>query len=100
MPVHDSGERRHCETAVSTTFIMRLKRYLCVWLEDEALSKDEAFAALARGFARFIIFLSAEKFEAEAIHEPLWRQTYLHMLHNNLGVSRGGGVFKLLLNGL
>ncbi len=45
------------------------------WLEDEALGKDEAFAeALARGFARFITFLGADKLDAEAIHESLLRQ--------------------------
>ena len=45
---------------------------LGLWLEDEALGKDEAFAeALARGFARFVAFLGAEKLEAETIGERL-----------------------------
>ena len=45
------------------------------WLEDEALGKDEAFAAaLARGFARFVTFLGASQLEAEAIGEPLLRR--------------------------
>lgn len=45
------------------------------WLEDESLGQDEAFTeALARGFARFVIFLGANKLEAEAIREPLLRQ--------------------------
>jgi uncharacterized protein len=48
---------------------------LGLWLEDEALGKDEAFAeALARGFARFVTFLGASKLDATAIREPLLRQ--------------------------
>jgi uncharacterized protein YcaQ len=48
---------------------------LGLWLEDEALGKDEAFAeALARGFARFVTFLGASKLDAEAIREPLLRR--------------------------
>ncbi|MCA9865603.1 MAG: YcaQ family DNA glycosylase [Anaerolineae bacterium] len=44
------------------------------WLEDETLGTDEAFAeALARGFARFVAFLGADKVDAEAIGEPLLR---------------------------
>ncbi|MCB9421049.1 MAG: YcaQ family DNA glycosylase [Ardenticatenaceae bacterium] len=45
------------------------------WLEDEALGKNEAFAeALARGFARFVTFLGADKLDAAAIGEPLLRR--------------------------
>jgi hypothetical protein len=48
---------------------------LGLWLEDETLGKDEAFAAaLARGFARFVTFLGASKLDATAIREPLLRQ--------------------------
>ena len=48
---------------------------LGLWLEDQALGNDEAFAeALACGFARFVTFLGASKLEATAIHEPLLRQ--------------------------
>ncbi len=48
---------------------------LGLWLEEEALSNDEAFAeALARGFARFITFLGASRLDATAIREPLLRQ--------------------------
>jgi uncharacterized protein YcaQ len=48
---------------------------LGLWLEDEALGTDEAFAeALARGFARFVRFLGASKLDATAIREPLLRQ--------------------------
>lgn len=48
---------------------------LGLWLEDEALGKDEAFAkALARGFARFVTFLGASKLDAKAIREPLLRR--------------------------
>jgi uncharacterized protein len=54
----------------SNTFII-----LGLWLEDEALGKDEAFAqALARGFARFVTFLDSSKLDGEAIQEPLLRQ--------------------------
>lgn len=51
---------------------------LGLWLEDEALGGDEAFAeALARGFARFVTFLGAGKLDATAIREPLLRQRVL-----------------------
>ncbi len=51
---------------------------LGLWLEDEALGGDEAFAeALARGFARFVGFLGAAKLDAEAIREPLLRSLVL-----------------------
>ncbi len=54
----------------SSTFII-----LGLWLEDEALGKDEAFAeALANGFRRFVTFLGASKMDAEAIRESLLRQ--------------------------
>jgi uncharacterized protein YcaQ len=48
---------------------------LGLWLEDEALGNDEAFAeALACGFARFVRFLGASKLDATAIREPLLRR--------------------------
>ena len=48
---------------------------LGLWLENEALGKDDAFAeALARGFARFVTFLGASKMDAKAIPEPLLRR--------------------------
>jgi uncharacterized protein YcaQ len=48
---------------------------LGLWLEDEALGNDAAFAeALARGFARFVTFLGASTLDATAIREPLLRQ--------------------------
>lgn len=48
---------------------------LGLWLEDEALGTDEAFAeALACGFARFVRFLGASKLDATAIREPLLRR--------------------------
>ncbi len=48
---------------------------LGLWLEDEALGQDEAFAeALARGFARFVAFLGAGTLDAQAIQEPLLRR--------------------------
>jgi uncharacterized protein YcaQ len=54
----------------TNTFIM-----LGLWLEDEALGKDEAFAeALAKGFARFVAFLGAGKLDATAVQEPLLRK--------------------------
>jgi len=47
---------------------------LGLWLEDEVLGKDEAFAeALACGFARFVTFLGASELDAKAIREPLLR---------------------------
>ena len=54
----------------TSTFVI-----LGLWLEDETLGKDEAFAeALAGGFARFVRFLGASKLDAQAIREPLLRQ--------------------------
>src|SRR5260370_34015336 len=47
---------------------------LGLWLEDEALGNDEAFAeALAGGLARFVRFLGASELDATAIGEPLLR---------------------------
>jgi uncharacterized protein YcaQ len=54
----------------TNTFIV-----LGLWLEDEALGRDEAFAeALARGFARFVVFLGARRLDVAAIAEPLLRR--------------------------
>lgn len=54
----------------TNTFII-----LGLWLEDQSLGKDDAFAeALARGFARFVTFLGASKLDAKAIREPLLRR--------------------------
>jgi uncharacterized protein YcaQ len=48
---------------------------LGLWLEQEALGSDEAFAvALARGFTRFLTFLGARTLDATAIRQPLLRQ--------------------------
>ncbi|HEX6479056.1 MAG TPA: crosslink repair DNA glycosylase YcaQ family protein [Ktedonobacteraceae bacterium] len=48
---------------------------LGLWLEDEALGNDEAFAeALACGFVHFARFLGASKLDATAIREPLLRR--------------------------
>lgn len=48
---------------------------LGLWLEDEALGSDQAFAeALARGLARFVTFLGASTLDATAIREPLLRK--------------------------
>jgi len=48
-------------------------------LEDKVLGKDDAFAeALARGFARFVTFLGADKLDAKAIREPLLRRSVMH----------------------
>jgi uncharacterized protein YcaQ len=59
----------------TNTFII-----LGFWLEDKALAKDEAFAeALARGFARFVNFLGAEKIDAKAISYPLLRKTAISL---------------------
>ncbi len=57
------------DRATNTYVIMGL------WLEEPTLGQDEAFAlALARGLERFVIFLGANKLDAEAISEPLLRQ--------------------------
>ncbi len=45
---------------------------LGLWLEDDTLGQDEAFAAaLARGFARFVAFLGAQGLGAGAVEQPL-----------------------------
>ena len=45
---------------------------LGLWLEEEALGQDEAFAAaLVRGFARFVTFLGADSLDAQAVQPPL-----------------------------
>ena len=45
---------------------------LGLWLEDETLGKDEAFAgALARGFERFVAFLGADGLDARTVQPPL-----------------------------
>ncbi|HLV98426.1 MAG TPA: crosslink repair DNA glycosylase YcaQ family protein [Ktedonobacterales bacterium] len=54
----------------TNTFVL-----LGLWLEDEALGTNVAFAeALARGLARFVTFLGAGTLDAKAIREPLLRQ--------------------------
>jgi len=54
----------------TSTFVI-----LGLWLEDQALGTDEAFAqALGRGLARFVSFLGASQLDAKAIGEPLLRQ--------------------------
>jgi uncharacterized protein YcaQ len=56
---------------------------LGLWLEDEALGNDEAFAeAVARGFTRFVRFLGASKLDATAIDEPLLRQRACESEHS------------------
>jgi len=48
---------------------------LGLWLDDEALGEDQAFAeALACGFERFIAFLGSNKLDADAIREPMLRR--------------------------
>lgn len=47
---------------------------LGLWLEEEALGRDEAFGeALRRGFARFVTFLGADQIDMTAIGESLLR---------------------------
>jgi uncharacterized protein YcaQ len=54
----------------TNTFVL-----LGLWLEDEALARDEAFGnALERGFTRFAAFLGASKVDAQAIGEPTLRR--------------------------
>ena len=59
---------------------------LGLWLEDQTLGTDEAFAeALACGFARFVTFLGARKLDTTEIHERLLRQRIQASIegHNN-----------------
>ena len=49
---------------------------LGLWLEEEALGQDEAFAAaLRRGFERFVDFLGVNELDARAIEPPLLNAT-------------------------
>ena len=62
---------------------------LGLWLEEEALCADEAFAqALGCGFARFVRFLSASKLDATAIREPLLRQRVCSSQEEHAGEAR------------
>ena len=46
-----------------------------LWLEDEALAKDAAFAdALSRGMARFLRFLEAKSIDVSAVSQPKLRK--------------------------
>jgi uncharacterized protein YcaQ len=68
----------------TSTFVI-----LGLWLEDEALGTDEAFAqALAAGFARFVRFLGAGKLDATAIQEPLLRQRVCASCEAQAGEAR------------
>ncbi len=62
-----------------------------LWLEDEALGKEAAFAeALARGFARFVAFLGASALVATAIREPLLRERVQRILKENVYGTKTG----------
>jgi uncharacterized protein len=62
----------------TSTFII-----LGLWLEDQVLGEDEAFAhALSKGFARFVRFLSARRLDARSVSEPLLRNSI-----SSLGVA-------------
>jgi uncharacterized protein YcaQ len=62
---------------------------LGLWLEEEALGADEAFAqALGCGFARFVRFLGASKLDATAIREPLLRQRVCSSQEEHAGEAR------------
>jgi uncharacterized protein YcaQ len=59
---------------------------LGLWLEDQTLGTDEAFAeALARAFARFVTFLGAGKLDAKAIREPLLRRSITAAMKGHSG---------------
>ena len=53
----------------------RTLRILGLWVEDEALARDEAFAeAMARGLARFLGFLEAERADVKGVRQPALRR--------------------------
>ncbi len=53
----------------------RTLRILGLWVEDEALERDEAFAdAMARAMKRFLAFLEAERLDVRGIPQPVLRQ--------------------------
>lgn len=48
---------------------------LGLWVENDSLGRDEAFAeSLARGFERFLTFLSARALDASAVDQPALRR--------------------------
>jgi uncharacterized protein YcaQ len=64
---------------------------LGLWLEDEALGQNDAFAqALARGFARFATFLGASQLNAQAVDEPLLRHCIDSHLTKLAADAKGG----------
>ena len=53
----------------------RTLRILGLWLEDEALARDDAFAeAMARGMARFLGFLDAERLDVTGVSQVALRR--------------------------
>lgn len=64
---------------------------LGLWLEDQALGADAAFAeALARGFARFAAFLGARGLDVAAIGEPLLRRRVASLWAERARAGEGG----------
>lgn len=77
----------------SNTFVI-----LGLWLEDEGLGANEAFAqALGRGLARFIAFLGASKIEAQTIRQPLLRRHIDRWLCDKGNFASNIGSFGALL---
>lgn len=59
---------------------------LGLWLENETLGNNEAFAAsLARGFERFLTFLGASALHTEAVREPLLRRSLTGVAGTSIG---------------
>jgi uncharacterized protein YcaQ len=55
----------------------RTLRILGLWLEDEALARDVAFAeAMASGLARFLAFLDAERLDAAGVPQAALRRRF------------------------
>ena len=55
----------------------RTLRILGLWLEDEILARDEAFAeAMARGLRRFLTFLDAERLDAAGVPQAGLRRRF------------------------
>ncbi len=53
----------------------RTLQILGLWLEDEALARDDAFAeAMAKGMARFLAFLDAERLEVAGVAQVALRR--------------------------
>jgi uncharacterized protein len=67
----------------------RTLRILGLWLEDEALARDDDFVeAMARGMARFLGFLDAEALDVKGVPQPSLRRRLTAVVPQPHGLPR------------